>query len=130
MAGLRVHKTANGTRYTSRVRIRQSGKVIHEESRTFSRRALAVNWGKQREVALQKPGALAQAMNGPALVIDLIQEYLDMWPGGERTKIYDLRRLQTYTIAGFDARELNTGHLIRHIHWRLESCKPQPPASE
>lgn len=125
MAQVVPRKGPNGTRYLCRVRVKRGGVVVFEESRTFDRKAIAVDWGKRRDIALQSPGALQRAIQGPAPVSDLIAEYLVNFPGGERTKIYDLRRLQTYPIAGIDARELNAGHLIRHIQWRLESCKPQ-----
>ena len=131
MAAVTARKGPNGTRYHCRVRIKRDGVVVIDESETFSRKVLAVNWGKQRELDLQKPGAIERAQNGPSLLRDLIEIYLEKFPGGGRTKIYDLRRLQTYAIAAIDARELNTGHLIQHIQWRLNpgkpftACKPQ-----
>jgi integrase len=125
MAQITPHKGPNGTRYYCRVRIKRGGVVVLDESRSFPRKVLAVNWGKDRELALQQPGALERAIQGPAPVAELIEEYLQLFPTGERTKIYDLKRLAKSPIGAFDVRELTAGHLIRHIHWRLESCAPQ-----
>ncbi|MGH8236262.1 MAG: site-specific integrase, partial [Steroidobacteraceae bacterium] len=59
MPAIKARKQADGsTRYTVVVRIRQQGKVLHQEAKTFAFRSAAERWGKQREVALEDPAAL------------------------------------------------------------------------
>jgi hypothetical protein len=39
--------------YQAVIRIKKKGKIVYRESEVFSKRHLAVNWAKRREVALQ-----------------------------------------------------------------------------
>jgi hypothetical protein len=44
----------DGMRYTAQIRLKHAGKVIHSESETFTRRALAAEWLRRREAELDK----------------------------------------------------------------------------
>ncbi|WP_155247361.1 hypothetical protein [Teredinibacter turnerae] len=55
MATITPHKRKNGTQYTARIRIRRDGRIVHDESETFSKRPLAQACPKKRE---RESGAL------------------------------------------------------------------------
>jgi hypothetical protein len=62
MPYIKLRKQADGSlRYTAIVRIRLNGKMLHQETKTFTHRSAAERWGKHREVALENPTALSRA---------------------------------------------------------------------
>ena len=63
--------------YTARVRIRDKGKVVHQEIETFSTKALAEKWAKRREVELEDPKELTKAQQGATTLASLIRWYVD-----------------------------------------------------
>ena len=60
-------------RYTAMIRLRKGKTIIHQENKTFAFRAAAFSWAKQREVELEKAGALEQAQQGDLSLSDLIR---------------------------------------------------------
>lgn len=64
-----------GARYTAQIRIRRDGSQ-HAESRTFSRRALAVAWAERRGAELLTPDGLVRATHPEVTVGALISRDL------------------------------------------------------
>lgn len=78
MPYIKLRKQAGGSvRYTAIVRIRRSGKMLHQEAKTFTHRSAAERWAKHREVALENPTALARAQQPSTTLSKLIRWYID-----------------------------------------------------
>jgi len=57
MATIRARQRADGSvGYTAYIRIHRDKQIVHQEAKTFSRRAAAEKWAKSREVELEDPG--------------------------------------------------------------------------
>lgn len=112
------------TRYRAQIRIKKDGAVIHSESRTFSKRAMAQAWMAKREGELEVPGAIEATKHKAVLVGDLIQEYLDvvMADGSfGRTKQAHLKQLLGYSIARLPATTLTSLDVLTHVGWRRKN---------
>jgi hypothetical protein len=78
MATIKTRKKTNGqTRYTAIVRIRQGNTITHRESKTFTFRAAAISWARQREVALEDPAELPHARESDSQLSILIRWYIN-----------------------------------------------------
>jgi hypothetical protein len=56
VATIRTRKRADGScGYTAQIRIHDAKAIVHQEAKTFSRRAAAEKWAKAREVELETP---------------------------------------------------------------------------
>lgn len=74
MPYIRSRKQADGTqRHTAIVRIRRSGKMLHQEAKTFTHRSAAERWARHREVALEDPAALVRAQQPSTRLSKLIR---------------------------------------------------------
>lgn len=62
--------------YKAQVRIRRNGVIVHSETETFSREAMANAWIKKRETELAVPGALEQAKMPDWTLGEIIHKYL------------------------------------------------------
>jgi len=122
MAQIKARKRKDGSvGYTAVIRIKRHGAIIHQESRTFSRHALAESWGKQREVELEAPGAIERSKMGPTQLRKLIERYIEEFApvsNWQRTKGADLKRLLREEIADEDALTLTSQRLIMHVRDR------------
>lgn len=102
MGTITARKRGNGTRYTAQIRVKRDGKVVHGESATFGRQALAAEWLRRRETELDAAKARGEPMGESPTIAELIAWYvrtqapLRAW---KRTKAADLKRLSTYPLA-------------------------------
>lgn len=107
------------TRYRAQVRIMRAGKIIHNESRTFSKQALAKAWLAKREAELEKPGAIEAAKHSGVSLGTLLQRYLDeVSDGFGRTKREHIRQLIGMPLAAEPALGITSARFIQHIQWR------------
>lgn len=109
------------TRYRAQIRIKDKGKIIHNESRTFSKEAMAKEWLRRREGELEKPGAIEQAKHKGVTLADLIGRYLKEIVGlGNfgRTKKKHLEQLQGMDIAKEEALKITSQRLVAHVQER------------
>ncbi|WP_339064796.1 site-specific integrase [Teredinibacter turnerae] len=122
MATITPHKRKNGTQYTARIRIRRDGRIVHDESETFSKRPLAQAWAKKREAALAEPGALERLMLGVVTVGQVLEWYKADYhtiKGFGRTKLNSIDQLIAYTsLAELNALTLTSGQLVQHVRRR------------
>ncbi|WP_353651666.1 hypothetical protein [Pseudoalteromonas sp. NBT06-2] len=61
MASFNIEKRAKVSgefSYRCTVRVKESGKIIHRDSKTFSKKEVARNWGLARCVNLEEEGTL------------------------------------------------------------------------
>jgi integrase len=115
-------KRVNGSvGYTVVIRIKKAGKIVHQESKTFSIRVEAQRWARRREVELENPAALIRAQQGALSVGALIRWYIDefeqpsQW---QRSKGQQLRSLEKQTLAQADATALTCQSIIDFIRIR------------
>jgi hypothetical protein len=125
MATITKRQRSNGTMaYLANVRIRRNGTIIHQESKTFDRMALAKAWGAKRELELQALDAYGQQKAMP--IKTLISGYLAQFiEGYGRSKKADVKRLLHYELAEIDAYQLTAKDLIAHCIERNKEAKPQ-----
>jgi integrase len=103
------------------VRIKREGKIIYQESKTFSREALARDWHSRRSLELKKPDALAKVMAGGASLGALTGKYIDQFETvskWQRSKQAGLKALRDGPLAGEDAVNLTPARLIEHVRQR------------
>ncbi|HEX3838550.1 MAG TPA: tyrosine-type recombinase/integrase [Steroidobacteraceae bacterium] len=122
MAQIKARANAKGEpRYTAFIRLYSGAKVVHQESRTFPRRALAIGWAQTREVDLAKPGALDVAKMGDVAIGALIKRYVEEFEHTarwQRTKATSLKALQEMDIAKENALTLTSARAVRHVRER------------
>lgn len=125
MPTIKVRKQGNGeTRYTAIVRLRSQGKVLHRESRTFTRRSAALSWAKHREVALEDPAELTRLRQTPVTLAELIRWYIDTFETisrWQRSKQTHLEFLERHALGKTVAHKLTAADLIRHVQARRAS---------
>jgi integrase len=69
----RQRKTG-GKAYLARIRLKEHGKLIHQEASTFETHRAARDWIRDREAELSKPGAIIRE-NATATLADAIDRY-------------------------------------------------------
>jgi integrase len=122
MATIRPRRRRDGSiGYTATIRIKKEGRLLHQESQTFSREALASTWAKKREVELEHPGALARARQGDVSLGALVKRYREEYGKAskwQRSKEADLKRLERDDLAAVNATGLTAQILIDHVRKR------------
>lgn len=107
--------------YRAAIRIKQGGRIVHTESKTFDQRRQAEAWARAREVELQAPGALDRAAQRHT-VKDLIDWYLKTFGGAYgRTKNSTLKQMAEYAIGAERAAGLTSERIIAHINERRQN---------
>ena len=127
MAHIKPYVTGKGEkRFCAQIVIRKSGKILHRESKTFKRLTWANQWADQREAELKIHGIKGQGteLTIAELSAKYIDDYADQVRMG-RSKLADLKRIQSYDIAQIPASQLNSTHYIEHVRQRLKKAKPQ-----
>lgn len=122
MASIRARKKADGSAsYQAEIVIKSEGRIVHRESATFSRRALAAEWAKRREAEIEAERASGKKPSKAWTVGELIEWYITeqqaLTPWG-RSKAFDLRRLQRAPIASAVATRITARNLIEHATTR------------
>jgi integrase len=127
MASIKTYTTGKGDkRFCAEIVIRKNGKILHRESKTFKRATWANQWADQREAELKIHGIKGQGIE--LTIAELSAKYIEDYTGQVRmgrSKLADLKRLQTYPIAQIPASQLNSTHYIDHVRQRLKQAKPQ-----
>ncbi|WP_337265031.1 MULTISPECIES: site-specific integrase [unclassified Serratia (in: enterobacteria)] len=113
------------TRYRCTVGVKQGGKYIYRESKTFGRHQLAKTWGANRVTQIETdgvPGATGKLSE--ITVGDLLRKYInDPVTGGKagRTKTYVLNMLLDCDIAKIKLLDLQDHHIIEHCRDRASA---------
>lgn len=122
MATITPHKRKNGTQYTARIRIKRGGKIVHDESETFSSRLLAQAWAKKREAAMAEPGALERAMLGVVPVGQVLKWYKEDYQEVKefgRSKLSAIDQLiECDSLSKLNAFTLTSGQIVGHVRQR------------
>lgn len=113
---------SDGTyRYRCTVGIKEKGKYIFRENRTFAKHAHAKTWGTRRVFELEQNGAPNPNSIKTLTLGELIFKYMnDKNLGGVagRTKRYVLNMLLDSDISRLSLNELSTNHIIDHCRHR------------
>lgn len=123
MASIVGRRRSDGSMaYTAQIRLKRGGKVVHTESRTFSKKAIAREWAKEREEQLKRdPASATRAAHRGKTLGDLITQYLadreSIEPLG-RSKGASLRQLLRHPITDKEALHLTPLDVIEHIRQR------------
>lgn len=131
MATIRMRKRADGScGYTAQIRIHDGRAVVHQEAKTFSRRAAADKWARAREVELEDPGALMRAQEGELSLAALMGWYMQNFQHiskWQRTKQAQLQFLEKHSIGKLNALAMDASVLIDHV--RSRRAKGAGPAT-
>lgn len=118
MASFTIEKRAkaNGEfSYRCTVRVKESGAIVHRESKTFSKKEVARTWGKARCDAIENHGALNKHNVVPlGALLNSYYEDADLWNNTGRTKRYVIKMLMDCDIANVNSDSLKTSDLIEH----------------
>lgn len=109
--------------YTAQLRIKQGGVVVHSESQTFSRKALAAEWLKRREVEIAAARASGAVILKRTTIADLIDAYTKAADGIHdwgRSKKADLARLAAAPLSKKDATRLQAADIVTHAMERRD----------
>jgi integrase len=123
MGTIAARKRGSGTRYTAQIRIRKHGEIMHNESATFDRKALALEWMRRRESELDVMRARGQPYGSRKTLRDLLDWYITVvgkqtkWG---RSKAADLERLKGYAIARQRADRITAADYIAHVEKRRQ----------
>lgn len=122
MGTITARKRADGTTsYTAQIRIKKSGKVIHSEAQTFSRRVLAEEWKRRREAELEQVRAsgrpLAKGVKLEVLIADYVSAAENVTAWG-RSKTADINRLKRSDLAQKNATQLVAQDFMEHARKR------------
>jgi integrase len=118
MASYTIEKrtlSSGALRYKCVVREKAKGKIIHNESKTFSKRLLADSWGKKQINAIEQ----ARVTDSKKIVtlgtlLNMFFEDADLWAATGRTKRYVIKMLMDCDIGLVLSNELKTSDLIAH----------------
>jgi hypothetical protein len=114
-------KKSDGTfRYMTRIRVKEQGSVVYNESCTFSKKVSATEWGKRKVLEIEQGGYGNEASQ--ISIRELIYKYIND-PHVElgRTKRNVLDLLMSCNIAMEDATNLKLHHIVDHCKIRNES---------
>ncbi|NBP01443.1 MAG: hypothetical protein EBU90_15145 [Proteobacteria bacterium] len=113
-------KNKNGT-ISYRAFISNNGK---RESKTFSTKQLAVDWGEKRIKEIERASIYGEVST--LTIKNIINDYQDRFGDGfGRSKTNDLERLSHYDLAKLEINKLTSKHLISHCIERNKEVKPQ-----
>lgn len=105
------------TSYKAQVRIRKGGKVLHQETQTFSRRQAAVAWIKKLETELADPAGLKKALaEDPPLkdVIDRARK--ETKRAMSKSKINVLKMIEAHEFAEKRCSQIDSAALVKFVN--------------
>lgn len=119
-----ARKRADGTpRYKCTVRVKQKGKIVYSDHRTFTKQAPAEAWGKVRVAEIESHGFEAPAAKavtlGEVMARAMGDHNIDASIG--RSKRYCLKLLADCELANVPIDELKPHHIIEHCKLRRSS---------
>jgi integrase len=115
------------SRFKTTVIVKKNSQIIHRESKTFKKKALAKSFGLKRVNELETEGVLGIKKSVPlGRLIDLFMNDRDLWDNTGRTKQYVIRMLRDCDISEIESNHLQSSDLIEHCRNRRSAgAKPQ-----
>lgn len=120
------------TGYTAQIRVKRDGELVHSESETFNRKALAQEWITRREAALDSQRARGEPLGKRMTVGELIgwYELRKREPWG-RTKTLDLAKLKAGALKDKRSDRLTRQDIIAFIEQRrLDGAGPATASND
>lgn len=118
MGSITARKKADGSAsYKAQIRLKEKGVIVHSETETFTRKALAQAWIKRREAELQGARATGALKAAKVTVGELLDDYVRQAEGiteWGRSKTADIQRLRKAGLSAKDARLLTAADLIAY----------------
>ncbi len=122
MGTIRTREKANGDKsYTAIVRIKNKQIIVHNETQTFPKKALAQAWIKRREAELQQQKATGVVNLNRVTIEEILEAYVKQAEGVTRwgrTKTADIKRLRESGLSNKDARYLTAADIIQYAKHR------------
>ncbi|EBU8131984.1 integrase, partial [Salmonella enterica subsp. enterica serovar Java] len=113
MATIAARKRKDGsTGYTAQVLLKQKGKIVFREAKTFDSKREAVAWAGYTETKMRKPGALESASVQHVTLAEAIDKYLAIHRRIGRTKEQVLRSIKTYEIASSRCNTIRSPQIV------------------
>lgn len=99
--------------YTAQIRIKEAGKIIHTESKTFDRRQVAAAWLKKRETELKDPETLEKLNRPDPPLGKVIDQYIyEAKRHMGDTKIQVLRKIERSDMGQMPCSTVKSKHLV------------------
>lgn len=115
-----------GTAYLARIRLKHSGRILHQETRTFETHKRAKDWIRDREAELARPGQIERMQRKDDTLAEAISRYLDETRRSfGRTKEHNLNALLAYPIAGKPCAQIAAPEIIDLMKDLSKGRKPQ-----
>lgn len=112
-------------RYKATVFVKKHGAILHRESKTFKKKALANTFGKNRVADLEENGLNSLQACTIGKLIDLYINDRDLFDNDGRTKQFCIRLIRDCEISKIYTNELKISDLITHCRSRRSSgAKP------
>ncbi len=105
-------------RYKVTVFVKKHGAILHRESKTFKKKALANTFGKNRVADLEENGLNSLRACTIGKLIDLYMNDKDLFDNDGRTKQFCIRLLRDCEISKIYTNELKVSDLIEHCRSR------------
>ncbi|ATC93525.1 site-specific integrase [Pseudoalteromonas tunicata] len=125
MASFNIEKRAKADgsfSYRCTVRVKDNGVMIHRESKTFSKKEVARQWGLNLTSKIEQDGALKKLKAVPlGALLNLYFNDHDLWANTGRTKRYVIKMLIDCDIAKVLSSNLKTSDLITHCKNRRDA---------
>ena len=100
----------------ARVRVKQQGKVVYAETKTFERKQAANAWIARRETELREPGAIERLHVDDPPLAEVIDRYIDESKRAiGRTKAQVLRTIKGHEIAGMRCSEITSAEIVSFV---------------
>lgn len=124
MASVTVRRTKGGIKkYTFQIRITKNGKQVYTESKTFTSKETGSSWAKQRELALETPGAIEETKKEDPTLSSVIDRYLNEFKGPiKKTKNQVLATIKKSFIGEKLCSEIDSQTLVQYA----QSFEVQP----
>ncbi|NOI60889.1 tyrosine-type recombinase/integrase [Vibrio coralliilyticus] len=102
-------------RFKVTVVVKKDSRIIHRESKTLKKKAMAKAFGTKRVAELEAQGVLNQAKSVPlGVLLDAFMNERDLWNRTGRTKRYVIQLLRDCDISKIESNALLTSDLIEH----------------
>ena len=117
---IETRKLKNGElRFKVTVVVKKDSRIIHRESKTLKKKALAKSYGMKRVSELETEGVLNKLKSvSLGVLLDLYMHDRDLWNNTGRTKRYVIKFLRDCDIANIESNSLQTSDLIEHCRIR------------
>lgn len=131
MGTIQIRQRRDGTKgFQAQVLIKQDGRVVHREQRTFDRKQAASAWLERRESELARPGGMERSKIIDPPLSQVIDRYTDETIKAiGRTKAQVLRAIKNYDIADKLCSYIGSADLVDLARQLNKDKQPQTVAN-